>query len=99
MRLQVVSIYDVKMQEYSGIYLVKTLEVAVRMFADTVNAPESQIGNHAEDFTLRKVGDFDTDTGELVACPPSIVMAAAEVVRRSDRDPTQLELHRALTQG
>lgn len=83
MRLQVVSIYDVKMQEFSGLYLVKTLEVAVRMFVDTVNAPESQMGLHPEDFTLRKIGDFDTDTGELIPCAPSIVIAAEEVLRRS----------------
>lgn len=38
---------------------------AIRMFADTVNSPETMMNQHAEDFQLFAVGEMDEDTGEI----------------------------------
>lgn len=78
--MQIVSIYDEKLRAYSGLFLVATLSVAVRQFSDSVRRDET-IQAHPEDFSLVKLGDFNEDTGEIVPCAPSLVVAAAAVVR------------------
>ncbi len=65
MLLEVVSIYDLKLQAYSQPSVVPTTGVALRSFTDQVNASGSHLGAHPEDYSLVRLGTFNDVTGEF----------------------------------
>lgn len=84
---QIVSVYDKKLMQFMGLYLVATLSVAVRQFGDSMQKDEV-VRAHPEDFSLMKVGDFVEETGEIIPCTPSLVVEAEKLFPR----PKDIEL-------
>lgn len=78
----VLSVYDLKAQEYGPLYLARTEQVGARMFADAVlgGPADSTLRRYPEDFVLRYVGEFDEGTGDLSSGERFDVLKAVDVV-------------------
>jgi hypothetical protein len=61
-------------------FLVSTGQ-AIRSFADEVNraAADNQLANHAEDFDLYALGEFDTNTAEFTTARPEQIAIGKNV--------------------
>lgn len=53
---------------------------AVRNFQHAVMQPHSLMHSHPQDYSLYKVGEFETDTGEVTPCLPVHLFEAKEIV-------------------
>lgn len=61
----VYSVYDLKGEMYGLPYFAHNDAVAVRMFSDACKDSETPIGRHPHDFTLFRVGVWNSDNGAL----------------------------------
>lgn len=60
-------IYDKKAEAFPAQpYFARTDGIAIRAFTDLANRPDNDIGQHPEDYSLFRVGTYDTLRG-LVA--------------------------------
>lgn len=71
------SIYDNKALTYSAPMYHPADGAAVRMLADLVNSADNQVGRHPKDFSLFKVGSFETNTGVFSPYYPLVHVADA----------------------
>jgi hypothetical protein len=76
-----VSVYDKKAEEFQGLFLVPSLNVAIRMFIDTLSDSETVMCKHPADFALYQVGNFEIACGGV---EPSLmlIIEAEEAIRR-----------------
>lgn len=59
--------------------------VTMRHFQAMVNeSPEMMM--KPEDFTLYRIGSFDTDTGAISGCPAELVCSASDFVRKRGKN-------------
>lgn len=82
------AVYDAKAQAYLAPFPANTHGIAERMFADLVNADGHQFNRHPADYTLYKIGTFDTDTSELTSCELQPLATGLQV--RHDADTLNL---------
>lgn len=55
---------------------------AIRNFEHAVQAPDSLMRSHSNDYALFKVGMFDNEIGEVSQCfPPTLLCDAAAVLK------------------
>lgn len=59
------AVYDAKAQAFTTPFPANTLGIAERLFSDLVNQHGHQFNKHPADYTLFKIGTFDTASGEL----------------------------------
>lgn len=52
---------------------------AIRGFAYAINGNNGMMNYAPKDFDLFKVGEFDTDTGSIIACVPVQIASGASV--------------------
>ena len=79
MKLGMYSIYD-KMTGYMVPSYQQNDEQAFRAFAYDINSPDmSVLKANPEDFQLERVGYFDTDTGTIESCKPTVICTAVMV--------------------
>jgi hypothetical protein len=71
MKMQIISVRDIKVGQYQRPIACESKGVAIRAFMDAC-APgnPSDISKHPRDFELWKVGEFDSETGTLTGCTP-----------------------------
>ena len=70
-----------------GFYLPPTIgdndAAMVRAFGDVATKGGTPIGDHPEDYTLEKIGEFDNESGVLVALPtPQVLCHASDFVKK-----------------
>lgn len=72
------SILDKMAKAYTQPFPAPNDGVAIRMFQDTINAADSVIAKHPEQYTLYRVGHWNDTKGELTPEPngPEIVQTA-----------------------
>lgn len=46
---------------------------AMRNFAHAVKRPDTLFNSHPKDYSLYKIGEFDSDTGEIVGVMPELI--------------------------
>lgn len=63
MLLRCFAVWDVKAEAFMRPFFAVTAGSAIRGFSDAVNAPDSEIAKHPEDYTLFEVGTFDDHSG------------------------------------
>jgi len=68
------SIYDNKAQAYLPPFILPRLEMAMRTFADCVNAKDHKFSLHPGDYTLVELGDFDDNTATIKSHTVAIVI-------------------------
>lgn len=67
---------------FSGIAMAKNEAEAMRQFSIMANDKETIIGQHPKDFSLYKLGNYDTDNGIIV--PDIEKLCDATAVRKSE---------------
>lgn len=75
------SVFDVKSDSYMIPWFVKNRGIAMRMFGDLVNDPQSQVSKHPEDYRLHRVADWDENTGEMIGVTPEYICQGADFMR------------------
>lgn len=61
----IVSIRDVKTQEYLGLVQVKNVPEAIRQFVGLCLDPRSPMYRFPRDYQVHHLGSFDVDTGKI----------------------------------
>lgn len=80
MILNVYSVYDKKAQCYLDIFYRNHDGEALRSFSDRVSESNSLYAKHPEDYSLFKLGQIDTTSGELVGQKPKFLSDAISFV-------------------
>lgn len=76
------SILDVKSGTYGVPMVFVRREEAVRAFTGMVNTEGNMIHTYPEDFTLKRLGDFDDVSGKIdVVDSPEYIQRASDVVK------------------
>jgi len=78
---KVVSVRDSASQLFGRPFVVVALGQATRAFSDEVNG-QSEISRHPGDFELWEIGEFDDQTGMLVARHPQLVVRGKDLVSK-----------------
>jgi hypothetical protein len=73
------TIYDSALEAYHQDYSLENDAIALRQFADMANE-ETQIAKNPEDYSIRRIGTFETTTGELTPEEPTCIAKAHEHV-------------------
>lgn len=62
------TVYDRAAETYARPMFVPSIGVAIRSFTDEVNRNDSnnQLYNHADDFDLYELGEFDDQTSRII---------------------------------
>lgn len=84
MTLNAYSIYDNKALVYHSPFFAPTDGAAMRMFADTVNDPNTTLSRHPADYSLHRVGQFDDSNGEIVAHMRAHVVDALTLLKKQE---------------
>lgn len=61
------SIRDAKAETYNTPFSAATNGIAERNFRQLVNDEKSFVSKYPDDFDLYHIGDFDTNTGKIIA--------------------------------
>ena len=56
---QIFTVYDEKAKAYLPPFFMGQIAQGQRVFADCINSPKHQFGNHPADYTLFHCGEFD----------------------------------------
>lgn len=85
MKLSAYSIYDFKALQYHTPYFCVADGVAVRLFQDLVQDPQSNISRHPTDYSLWYLGEYDDRKGSMEPVSPlrHVVDGAALVSQQS----------------
>lgn len=67
--MNVFTVYDSAARRYLEPFFAETVEVACRMFRALVNKEGHQFQRFPEDYTLFHIGEYDAETGMLLALP------------------------------
>lgn len=79
---KVFSVYDSKASLWMNPFFMQANGQAIRAFSDEANDPKSQLGRHPTDFVLFCIGEFDDNTGQLVAfMPPTQLGMASDYLK------------------
>lgn len=65
MESKIYAIYDNKADAFMQPYFAGTAGLALRIFADNVNNPDTMLNKHPNDFCLYEIGVFDDATGNI----------------------------------
>ncbi len=95
MKLNAYTIYDVAAGTYSRPYFCGSDGEATRGFKDIATDAEHPVGQHPEDYTLYRTGNFNTSTGEMGTENLEKLMTGLQCVSM-DRNPKQDELLKAV---
>ena len=83
-------IYSVrdKLDGFIGPCVERGDQLATRSFTTVVNSPDSKLFANPGDYDLYKIGEFDTESGSIEPCLPSLVCSGASVFNPSLRGDT-----------
>lgn len=81
MVLKIVAIYDAKVEAYMTPVFVRSAGEAVRSFGDAVNNPETEFNKHPEDYSIFELGDFYTQTGDIVVLKAPECLAHGHILK------------------
>lgn len=65
MKFKIFSVFDVKAKAYLPPFFLPEEAMAVRTFKDCANDKAHAFGLHPEDYSLFRLGEFDSLSGEL----------------------------------
>lgn len=81
MTQQVFTVYDSKAEQYLAPFVTNTVGVAERMFSELVNQDGHQFNRHPEDYTLYRIGTFDSHDAVLAPSPMTAIATAISLLR------------------
>lgn len=65
MKVNIYSLFDIKISAYGTPFFAPSDPVAVRSVRPVVNDPSSTLCHSPEDFSLRRIGSFDDASGYI----------------------------------
>lgn len=74
LKQNVYSVFDSKADVFGQPWFAVNDSVARRLFQDGINDPETPMHRHAEDYTLFRVGEWDSSEGKLAGSEPLSVV-------------------------
>jgi hypothetical protein len=81
MKLIAMSVHDAKGAAFVNPFFVPNEGMGARDFTACANDPDHAFCRFPEDYTLYKVGEYDTETGELVPTfPPKHVISGVQAL-------------------
>ena len=86
MKKSVYAIRDNKMGSFGVPVLIENDSVAVRQFGDIIsNGGDNVMSKHPSDFTLYRLGDFDSTSGkfENVECPVALATGSDFAIKEA----------------
>lgn len=72
MMTQIFAVYDSKACYFGTPFFMPSTGAAVRMFSDLANDARSMVNRHPSDFVLYCIGNFDDNSGMVIATSPHI---------------------------
>lgn len=74
-------LYSVKDErtDYNAPFQARTDEEAKRNFAAIVNDKNTTVGQFPEDYSLYKVGTFNSENGYIIGMEPELLIRAKEI--------------------
>lgn len=109
MILNLYSVFDTKAKTYSQPIFQENDDVSIRSAIDTMNAGNSLIADHPEDFQIFCVGTFDQDTGKITGSNPRHVLNFHEIQMHleliekgesvNSPEPIEADLSKSITNG
>lgn len=93
MNLNFYAIYDKATNAYMRPFVLQSDGQALRMFTDEAVKADSDISKHPEDYSIFRIGSWDDNTGEILACEPKCIGRAHELAAKTrERSESQMEL-------
>ena len=85
MKLNAYTVYDSKIQAFKPPFYLSADGDALRAFGDTCNNKDTPLGQHPEDYTLFKLGEYDDKTAlfEPLNTPKSMGIGVEFVVDKT----------------
>lgn len=80
MELQIVAIYDVKLEAFNRPAFVRSVGEAMRSFSDEANRSDSEVSKHPADYRLFHLGSFDDVTAQFKDGQPKLLASAETLV-------------------
>jgi len=97
---KIYSIYDVKVGLYMQPFPAHTHGMALRMFSDHVNDPNTITHKHPADFALFHLADFDESEGRYQnRDKPEHLAQATDFLEVTKAPPTQLDITDAINRA
>lgn len=97
MKLNAYTIYDVASGTYMRPFYSEADGQAVRGFKDIACDENHEVGKHPEDYTLYRIGDFNTTTGKMTGEDLEKLATGLEMIAEM-RSPKQADLKLATEQ-
>ena len=97
MKMNAYTIYDVASGTYMRPFYSAADGQAIRGFKDIATDATHEVGKHPEDYTLYRIGDFNTTTGQMKGEELEKLATGLEMVAH-DRSPKQADLKLATEQ-
>lgn len=88
MKRNIYMIWDSAAAYYIGPLVHRTDQEALREFESMANNADTKIGQHPEDFSFYKVGNFNDSNGELVPENKICLATAQELVAKARQPET-----------
>lgn len=85
---KIVAIRDRAVDAFGQPIFVVALGQGIRSFMDEMNNKESSLAAHPEDYDLYHIGEFDEDTGLLIACTPPKMIAVGKDMAKGPAELT-----------
>lgn len=96
MNLNVYSLFDQAAEAFTQPFFLHNDGLAIRAFQDNVNAPDTNVGQHPEQFTLFKLGSYNDTNGELSPITPTSIALGVELKNPTDTNNTEKLLQEIL---
>lgn len=74
------TVLDAKSGGFHTPFFAPTDGHALRSFQELVTAPDTIPGKHPEDFSLHRIGSFNSETAEFTPMPPKNLTNGAAIV-------------------
>lgn len=78
--MNIYAIKDAKLGAYENLMTIKTDGVAIRLFGQEANNPQSTLNKHPADYDLYRIGRWDDRTGMLHPQEPELVIRAIQLI-------------------
>lgn len=89
--MKIITIYDSKAKAYLTPFFSRNTATAIREITAVVNSPDHNFCQHAEDFGLFDLGEYDEQTGKITSSPPVHIINLIELKTFDDRQISLLD--------
>lgn len=78
--MKIIAVRDSAIEAFGTPFFTQTVGQAIRSFIDEINRPESNMGQHPEDYDLYEIGEYDTNQAQItVPAQPRLIAVGKDV--------------------